>query len=147
MDLRQLKHIMKEFESSSIQKMEIIEKDFTVKLEKPSFNDANNGQSNTLQKEPAVQSVEQKSNVTEQVNNNVLVKAPLVGVFYESPSPDSDPFVTINQKVNKGDVIFIIEAMKVMNEITAPVTGVIKKIHVENANMVEFGQIVMEIEA
>ncbi len=146
MDLRQLKHIMKEFEASSIQKLEIIENDFTVKMEKPGPNNiaVNN---NTIGQTPVAENSGQavESN-PEEINNNVLVKAPLVGVFYDSPSPESDPFVTLNQTVKKGDVICIIEAMKVMNEITAPVSGTIKKIHVDNASMVEFGQIVMEIE-
>ena len=116
MDLRQLKHIMKEFEASSIHKMEIIEKDFTVKLEKPSFNDVNNGQGNNVSNEVINKDNKEVSKASEQINNNVLIKAPLVGVFYESPSPDSDPFVKINQKVNKGDVVCIIEAMVLLRK-------------------------------
>ena len=75
----------------------------------------------------------------------MLVRSPLVGTFYQSPSPDSEPFAKVNQKVNKGDVIFIVEAMKVMNEITSPVNGTIVSIDVKDATMVEFDQIVMEI--
>ncbi|MCD6482438.1 MAG: acetyl-CoA carboxylase biotin carboxyl carrier protein subunit, partial [Candidatus Izimaplasma sp.] len=78
-------------------------------------------------------------------NENYLIKAPLVGIFYCAPSPDSEPFVRVNQKVNKGDVLFIVEAMKVMNEITSPVSGTIAKINVKDATMVEFDQVVMEI--
>lgn len=146
MDLRQLKHIMKEFEESSIHKLEIIENDFTVKMEKSGPNNI------VVDNKPYGQAsvVENNNNAAQnsaqEINNNILVKAPLVGVFYDSPSPDSDPFVKLNQTIKKGDVICIIEAMKVMNEITAPASGIIKKIHVENAMMVEYGQIVMEIE-
>ncbi len=82
----------------------------------------------------------------EEQNTYVLIKAPLVGTFYDSPSPESDPFVILNQKVIKGDILFIVEAMKVMNEITAPVSGVVKRIHVKSTTMVEYGQVVMEIE-
>ena len=68
-----------------------------------------------------------------------------MGTFYQSPSPDSEPFAKVNQKVNKGDVLFIVEAMKVMNEITSPVNGTVVSINVKDTTMVEFDQIVMEI--
>lgn len=68
------------------------------------------------------------------------VKAPLVGVFYESPSPDKPAYVKVGDRVAKGDVLCIIEAMKVMNEITAEKDGVIKQILVENEQLVEYGQ-------
>ncbi len=68
------------------------------------------------------------------------VKAPLVGVFYESPSPDKSAFVQVGDRVAKGDVLCIIEAMKVMNEITAEKDGVVNQILVENEQLVEFGQ-------
>ena len=59
-----------------------------------------------------------------------VISSPMVGVFYESPSPDSSPFVTVGQTVNKGDTVCIVEAMKLMNEITAEKSG----------DIVEFGQ-------
>lgn len=68
------------------------------------------------------------------------VKAPLVGVFYESPSPDKAAFVKVGDRVAKGDVLCIIEAMKVMNEITAEKDGVVNQILVENEQLVEYGQ-------
>lgn len=140
MDLRQLKSIIKEFEDSSVHKLEITEKDFTVKLEKKG-NDIPQPVSPQF-----IPSDMTDQKLIEEPNNNVLVKAPLVGTFYESSSPESDPFVIMNQRVNKGDILFIVEAMKVMNEITAPVSGVVKHIHVKNASMVDYGQVVMEIE-
>ena len=140
MDLRQLKSIIKEFEDSTVHKLEITEKDFTVKLEKKG-NDVPSPVS--FQNIPT-ETVHQSQ--LEEVNHNFLVKAPLVGTFYDSPSPESDPFVILNQKVNKGDILFIVEAMKVMNEITAPVSGVVKRINARSATIVEYGQVVMEIE-
>ena len=70
----------------------------------------------------------------------VAIKSPMVGTFYRSPSPDSDVFVQIGQDVNKETVVCIVEAMKVMNEIQAEVKGKIKKILVDNATPVQFGQ-------
>jgi len=147
MDLRQIKNIIKEFEDSSIDKLEITEKDFSIKLEK-----------NALQKTYTVSpSISEAVAVTPQVTAapevakeepkevTVPVKAPLVGTFYQSPSPDASPFVKLNQLVNKGDTLFIVEAMKVMNEIVAPVSGTVVKINVSDAAMVEYGQVVMEI--
>ena len=68
------------------------------------------------------------------------VNAPLLGVAYAAPSPDSSPFVKIGDKIKKGDIICIIEAMKVMNEIESDKDGEITEILFENGNMVEYGQ-------
>ena len=69
-----------------------------------------------------------------------LVKAPMVGTFYRSPSPDAKAFVEVGQTVKKGDTVCIIEAMKLMNEIETDLGGVIKAILVENGQPVEYGQ-------
>ncbi len=79
-------------------------------------------------------------------NDFYTVIAPLVGTFYESPSPDSDPFVAIDDPVKKGDVICIVEAMKSMNEIQSDVDGIIKEICVGNAELVEFEQPLFKID-
>jgi len=141
-DLRQLKSIMKEFEESTIHKLEITEKDFTVKLEKKDNYPAQS----ISQSYTPIEVVNQTEEKKPETNNYVLVKAPLVGIFYDSTSPDSNPFIALNKFVNKGDILFIVEAMKVMNEITSPVSGTVKRIHVSNTTMVEFGQVVLEIE-
>ncbi|HOO43551.1 MAG TPA: acetyl-CoA carboxylase biotin carboxyl carrier protein [Bacillota bacterium] len=146
MDLRQLKSIIKEFEESTIHKLEITEKDFTVKMEKKGSDPISPVSYPSNTQNPMVDDTSVNISRTEPDNDYIKVKAPLVGTYYESPSPDSDPFVVLNQKVNKGDILFIVEAMKVMNEITAPVSGTVKRINVENATMVEYGQIIMEIQ-
>jgi acetyl-CoA carboxylase biotin carboxyl carrier protein len=69
-----------------------------------------------------------------------VVKAPMVGTFYRSPSPDAKAFVEVGQAVKEGDTICIIEAMKLMNEIEADAGGVVKAILVENGQPVEYGQ-------
>jgi len=68
------------------------------------------------------------------------VKSPMVGVFYTAPAPDADPFVQVGQAVKKGDVLCIIEAMKLMNEITADRDGTIVDLCVHNGDVVEYGQ-------
>ena len=70
----------------------------------------------------------------------VEIKSPMVGTFYVAPSPDADPYVSLNEKITVGQVVCIVEAMKLMNEIEAEVSGRVAKILVENAQPVEFGQ-------
>ena len=83
---------------------------------------------------------------TQKIENIVYVKSPLVGTFYRSPSPESPPFVEVGKEVKNGDVLCILEAMKVMNEIKTDVDGTIKEILVENGKPVEFGQVLFVIE-
>ncbi len=72
--------------------------------------------------------------------NLVVVTSPMVGTFYRAPAPDADPFVVEGDKVSRGLVLCIIEAMKIMNEIESEYAGTVAKIHVENAAPVEYGQ-------
>lgn len=74
-----------------------------------------------------------------------IVKSPIVGTFYAAPSPDKPPFVKVGDKVKKGDVIMIIESMKLMNEIQSEFDGTVEKILVSDAQAVEFDQPIMII--
>ena len=75
-----------------------------------------------------------------------VLKAPMVGTFYRSPSPEAKPFVEVGQNVKAGETVCIIEAMKLMNEIEADATGMIKAILVESGQPVEYGQPLLIIE-
>ncbi len=74
------------------------------------------------------------------------VKSPMVGTFYSAPSPGAPAFVEVGKKVNKGDTICIIEAMKLLNQIEADVTGTVKSICIENGEPLEYGQTICIIE-
>jgi acetyl-CoA carboxylase biotin carboxyl carrier protein len=76
-----------------------------------------------------------------------IVNSPIVGTFYRAPSPDTDPFVEVGSRVRKGQVLCIIEAMKLMNEIESDVDGVVLKIFPQNAQAVEFGEPLFAIQA
>lgn len=76
----------------------------------------------------------------------ITVKAPIVGTFYRSPSPEAGSFVDVGDRVNIGDVLCIIEAMKLMNEIESEVSGIVRQVLVENAQAVEFDQPLFVIE-
>jgi len=80
--------------------------------------------------------------VEEQVNDikGEWIKAPFVGTFYAAPSANEAPYVKVGQKINKGDVICILEAMKVMNEIKSNKSGTVLEIKAQNGNMVEFDE-------
>ncbi|MGS0973229.1 MAG: acetyl-CoA carboxylase biotin carboxyl carrier protein [Candidatus Izemoplasmataceae bacterium] len=145
MDIKQIKRIMKEFEESNVHKLEISENEFTIKLEKETpqlFS--------TVPPQPQVSSLpghsetNAGSEVTEE-KTDLEVNSPIVGTYYSKPSPTSDPFVTEGDKVLKGQVLFIVEAMKVMNEIVAPRNGVVKKIFKQDGDLVEFQELVLEI--
>jgi len=84
--------------------------------------------------------------VSAEESRYVSIKSPMVGTFYAAPAPDAEPYVTINQKIRIGQVVCIVEAMKLMNEIESEVSGRIAKILVQNAEPVEFGQTLFLIE-
>lgn len=72
--------------------------------------------------------------------DGTVVKSPLVGTFYDSPSPEEEPFVKVGDSVSKGQVLGIVEAMKLMNEIESEYDGIVKQILVSNEDVIEFGQ-------
>ncbi len=79
-------------------------------------------------------------------DNRKTITSPMVGTFYTSPSPDAKPFVQVGDTVKEGDVVCIVEAMKLMNEIDSEVSGKIVEVCVENGQPVEFGQVLMYVE-
>ena len=78
-------------------------------------------------------------------DNYRVITSPMVGVFYTSPSPEADPYVSVGQSVQSGDVVCIIEAMKLMNEIPATESGTIAEICVSNGDIVEYGQTLFKL--
>jgi acetyl-CoA carboxylase biotin carboxyl carrier protein len=79
-------------------------------------------------------------------NHFLEVKAPMVGTFYRAPSPEASPFVQVNDRIGQNQTVCIIEAMKLMNEIEAEISGRIVEICVKNGEPVEFGQILMRVD-
>ncbi|HMK48609.1 MAG TPA: acetyl-CoA carboxylase biotin carboxyl carrier protein, partial [Thermodesulfovibrionales bacterium] len=84
--------------------------------------------------------------VEEEMQRLVIVTSPIVGIFYRSPISDADHFVEIGSRVTKGQVLCIVEAMKLMNEIESDVDGIVMKILVENGQPVEYGEPLFLIE-
>lgn len=95
---------------------------------------------------PTVVMQEEKQIQPTLIQNEKVINAPLVGTFYTKPSPDAKPFVQVGQMVHKGDVVGIIEAMKLMNEIKAKEDGVVSRFLVEDGKLVEFQQALIALE-
>lgn len=82
----------------------------------------------------------------EDTSNHRIIASPMVGTFYRAPSPGAKPYISLGDRVKKGQVCCIVEAMKIMNEIQADVEGVLVKVHVENEQPVEYGEPLFSIE-
>lgn len=169
MDIKEIVQLMERFDASKATKLQLKSGDTELVLESAPAqtvyaqpSDAGNasqpmsGSMVTVVQQTAPRSgnvlananagAEKKSKTAEAELSGITVKAPLVGTFYCAPSPEDKPFVSVGQRVKKGDVVGIIEAMKLMNEITAPEDGVVKTIFAENGNMVEYGEVLMVLE-
>ncbi|MEE3309210.1 acetyl-CoA carboxylase biotin carboxyl carrier protein [Sharpea azabuensis] len=133
-----VKELMKAFEEANINKMKLEMHDLKLELEKSSGTAQ---KSIEKRREETIEEKEPQSDILA-----YKVKSPLVGTFYASPSPDAKAYVQVGDHVIKGTTLCIIEAMKVMNEIKAPVNGVIQKILVQANDMVEYDQVLMTIE-
>jgi len=143
MDLRKLKTLIELVESSGIAELEISEGEERVRITRTtaSIPQAYAPAPQTIVAAPTPQAVAPAVEPTKPaVAEGHVVKSPMVGTFYRSASPGSKAFVDVGQSVNSGDTLCIIEAMKLLNEIEADQSGVIKAILVENGQPVEFGQ-------
>ena len=96
--------------------------------------------------ENEVRAVEIPKEIVEIEVKGEVIEAPMVGVVYLQATPDADPYVKVGDKVEQGDVICIVEAMKLMNEIQAPFSGVITEVFVQNEEVVEYGQPLLRME-
>ena len=144
MDLRKLKKLIDLVQESGIAELEITEGEEKVKIVKGGVVTVATAQPAVVAAAPPVGvgavPVAAPAAEPEPGQEGHVVKAPMVGTFYRSPSPDAKPFVEVGQAVKEGDTICIIEAMKLMNEIEADASGVVKAILVENGQPVEYGQ-------
>ena len=143
MDLRKLKKLIDLVQESGIAELEITEGEEKVKIVKGGTVSLMTTAAPAAVPAPAA-ALEAKPAATPPAEpagqEGHVVKAPMVGTFYRSPSPDAKPFVEVGQSVKEGDTICIIEAMKLMNEIEADASGVVKAVLVENGQPVEYGQ-------
>lgn len=156
MDIRKIKKLIDLVESSEVNELEIQEGEETVRIcchDKQQVQLASQQtHTSTPPISPSVDPVNNahytpsKNDSTSQMANTHEVTSPMVGTFYEAPSPDAEPFVKIGQRVNAGDVLCIVEAMKMFNQIEADQSGKITHCYVNNGDPVEYGQALFAIE-
>ena len=143
MDIRKIKKLIEMLQESDLTEIEVQEGEESVRIVRGS------NQSFEVKTTP----ISSHSIETPVENNEVLanesgslIKSPIVGTFYRKPAPDKPPFVDIGSHVNAGDVVCIVEAMKMMNEIKSEYTGKVSSINVEDGEPVEFDQSLIVID-
>jgi acetyl-CoA carboxylase biotin carboxyl carrier protein len=149
MDLKLVKNILKLIEDSEVNEVSLEEGDFKISVKKHSYSAPAPVQYQLPQQAAApapasapaasAQPAASAASSSDSADGDV-VKSPIVGTYYEAPSPDADPFIKAGDKVAKGQTLCIIEAMKIMNEIEAEFSGTIQKILVKNGQAVEYDQ-------
>ncbi len=148
MDLRKLKKLIDLVEESGIAELEITEGEEKVRIAKVAPNSQTILASNPMAYHYPVQGAPTPPNpaavaaavAATPEDEGHVVKSPMVGTFYRSPSPGAPAFVEIGQSISEGQTLCIIEAMKLLNEIESDVSGTVKRILVENGQPIEYGQ-------
>ena len=139
MDLKDVYELLDKFDGSACCEMELNLNGMQLNLKKYSSIAAPSGLNNVAAGNTQTQAEQVTDN--ESAGDDIQIKAPLVGTFYQAPGPDEQPYVKVGQQVKKGDVVGIIEAMKLMNEVVVPQDGVILSIDATDGNMVQYGQV------
>jgi len=149
MDIRKVKKLIELLDESGIAEIEISEGDDSVRISRYGSSVAAPAPV-AMPPAAAVQTAAPAPAsplaMAEAEEDGHVVPAPMVGTYYSAPSPGSAPFVQVGDRVNVGDALCIIEAMKMMNQIEAEVAGTIKSIRVQNGDPVEYGQILFVID-
>ncbi len=146
MDIRKVKKLIEMLEESAIDEIEIHEDKDSVRVSRnrqapaPVAAPAREVQAAPQHGAPVADSAPAPEPAQEEEPEENIVRSPMVGIFYEAQAPGKPSFVQLGQTVAKGDVLCIIEAMKIMNQVEAEKTGVVSRIMVANGDPVEYGQ-------
>ena len=156
MDIRKVKKLIEMLEESQLNEIEIKEGEESVKLVKAisvpvqeqivTSNIAATAPQPVAMNEVAPVESDIKESTDPETISGKTIDSPMVGTFYAAPNPGAKDFVSVGDKISEGDVLCIIEAMKMMNEVKADSSGIIKQVLIENAEPVEFGQPLFVIE-
>jgi len=146
MDLRKIKKLIEMLQESDLNEIEVKEGEESVRINRKREIVNNSTQFISQNKLDNLS----KDRTLEEDNKGLVdlidVKSPMVGTFYRSPAPDKPPFVEVGQKIKVGDTLCIVEAMKMMNQVKSEFNGTIKHILVENAQPVEFDEVIITLE-
>ena len=141
MNINEIKELVKIMKDADLTMIEVSENDFKIRLKK----EINRTYIPIGTNQSEITSVSREEDPKLQTSDYTEIKSPMVGIFYRSSSPQEDPFVEVGTRVKKGDVLCIIEAMKVMNEITSEIDGEIIEIPIENGELVEYGATMFKV--
>jgi acetyl-CoA carboxylase biotin carboxyl carrier protein len=144
MDIRKIKKLIEMLQESDLKEIEVSQGDESVRILRSGLNET--GANKVIQQTEvysAEPNIEQKIE-PKKIEGNIIT-SPIVGTFYRKPSPDKDPFIKVGDSVEQGDVLCIIEAMKMMNEIKSDFSGKVVSIDVEDGQPVEYGQHIITI--
>ena len=139
MDIRKVKKLIEMLEASDLEEIEIQEGEESVRLVKKQTLDSTRTKENASSGE-GQQEKQPEKEILPSTEEGEAILSPMVGTFYAAASPGAKPFASIGETIQEGDVVCIIEAMKMMNEIKSDFTGKITSVLVENSDPVEFGQ-------
>lgn len=139
MDIRKVKKLIELLEESGVSEIEICEGEESVRISRHSA--AQSTQTVVQVPEPA-QTAGPAAGITSSAveDEGHIIASPMVGIFYLASAPGESPFVSVGDPVEKGDVVCVLEAMKIMNQIESDVSGIVTRIHVSNGEAVEYGQ-------
>jgi acetyl-CoA carboxylase biotin carboxyl carrier protein len=143
MDIRKIKKLIEMLQESDLSEIEIQEGEESVRISRGSMKSIE-FQSVPIESDKA--EVLSGNNDTAKIDSGSSIKSPIVGTFYRKPAPDKPPFIDIGSHVSAGDVVCIVEAMKMMNEIKSEFTGQVTAINVEDGSPVEFDQSLIVID-
>ncbi len=144
MDIKDIKRIIELMKENELSEFEMAEEGFRISLRRKGFGSepqvVMTAMPQAVAAPVAVAAAPAAAPAPEVPSNLIEIKSPMVGTFYRSASPEAEAFVALGKDVDQESVVCIIEAMKVMNEIKAEIRGTIRKVLVENATSVQFGQ-------
>lgn len=135
MDIRKIKKLIQMLQDSDLREIEVKEGEESVRIARGIDTPSNSLQSTQANISPTSNNQDITS-----TSSGSSIKSPIVGTFYRKPAPDKPPYVELGDHVNTGDVVCIVEAMKMMNEIKSEFTGIVTAISVEDGEPVEFDQ-------
>ena len=144
MDIRKIKKLIEMLQDSDLTEIEVTEGEESVRISRGSSKEVINEKNVTQEFTPSANPevvLSQNSVIDDQSN----IKSPIVGTFYRKPAPDKPPYVEKGDRVEVGQVVCIVEAMKMMNEIKSEFSGIVEEIYIDDATPVEFDQSLFKI--
>lgn len=147
MDIKDIYEVWDRFEKSSLSELKLSFGGDNLELKKAMEVISTEDKSGKIKQQVITQNNFTEESEQNEVNSNYKeIKAPFVGTFYRSASPEVKPYVAVGDVVKKGDILGIIEAMKIMNELAAPISGKIVEIRAEDGKMIEYNQVLFLLE-